>query len=113
MGANIAGIYGAQIFRSDDRPRYRRAFSVACAVLAFGLALAIVRYVDDIIRRRRNARKLSETPATSEYATIEQLDREKNANPTNLPPPSDDQPGPLLIENDLKPVASQNLRTKI
>ncbi|KAF1347342.1 MFS general substrate transporter [Lizonia empirigonia] len=29
MGANIAGIYGAQIFREDDRPRYRRAFAVA------------------------------------------------------------------------------------
>lgn len=111
MGANIAGIYGAQIFRSDDRPRYRRAFSVACAVLAFGLALAIVRYVDDFIRRRRNARKLSETPATSEYATIEQLDREKNGNGTT-PPPSDDQPGPVLIGNDLKPVVSQGLRTK-
>lgn len=109
MGANIAGIYGAQIFRSDDRPRYRRAFSVACAVLAFGLALAIVRYVDDFIRRRRNARKLSETPATSEYATIEQLDREKNG---TAPPPSDDQPGPVLIGSDLKPVASQGLRTK-
>jgi hypothetical protein len=23
MGANIAGIYGAQIFRSDDRLKYR------------------------------------------------------------------------------------------
>jgi TRAP-type C4-dicarboxylate transport system permease small subunit len=54
MGANIAGIYGAQIFRQDDSPLYRRGFGINIAVLAVGLALAIVRYVDDIIRRRRN-----------------------------------------------------------
>lgn len=57
MGANIAGIYGAQIFRRDDRPRYRRAFSICIAVLAFGLSLAIFRYIDDRIRRRRHARQ--------------------------------------------------------
>lgn len=58
MGANIAGIYGAQIFRADDRPRYRRGFSIGIAVLAVGLALALIRYIDDIWRRRRNAGKL-------------------------------------------------------
>lgn len=59
MGANIAGIYGAQIFRSDDKPKYRRAFSIACAVLAFGIVLAIIRYLDDLRRRRRQARRAS------------------------------------------------------
>src|ERR1700761_7076798 len=53
MGANMAGIYGAQIFRSDDKPRYRRAFSVNIGVLAFGLALAVGRYIDDRILRRK------------------------------------------------------------
>ena len=53
MNANIAGIYGAQIFRSDDKPLYRRGFSVALSVLAVGLVLAIVRYVDTMIHRRR------------------------------------------------------------
>ena len=57
MGANIAGIYGAQIFREDDNPLYRRAFSVACAVLAFGIVLAAFRYLDDLRRRRRDARR--------------------------------------------------------
>ncbi|KAH8704384.1 pantothenate transporter liz1 [Phaeosphaeriaceae sp. PMI808] len=61
MGANIAGIYGAQIFRQDDRPRYRRGFAVACAVLAVGLGLAIVRYVDNKIRLRRKARNLEDS----------------------------------------------------
>jgi len=64
MGANIAGIYGAQIFREDDRPRYRRAFSVACAVLAFGIALAIFRFLDDFRRRSREARRASDTPTS-------------------------------------------------
>lgn len=58
MGANIAGIYGAQIFREDDKPLYNRGFSVAIAVLAAGLILAIVRWVDDYRRRRRNGNNL-------------------------------------------------------
>jgi predicted MFS family arabinose efflux permease len=46
MGANIAGIYGAQIFRSEDSPKYRRAFYIGIGVLALGLILAVVRFVD-------------------------------------------------------------------
>ena len=53
MGANIAGIYGAQIFREDDEPRYRRGFTVDIAIIAFGLALAIIRFVDDKRWQRR------------------------------------------------------------
>ena len=56
MNANMAGIYGAQIFRRDDRPLYRRGFSVAIAVLSAGFALAIMRWVDDLLRRRRTAK---------------------------------------------------------
>jgi len=59
MGANIAGIYGAQIFRQDDRPRYRRGFSINIGVLTFGLALATVRFVDDW-RRRKSSKVLEE-----------------------------------------------------
>jgi hypothetical protein len=54
MNANIAGIYGAQIFRSDDKPLYRRGFSVALAVLSVGLVLAIGRFIDTVVHRRRN-----------------------------------------------------------
>ena len=57
MGANIAGIYGAQIFRQEDRPFYRTGFSINIAVLATGLVIAIVRYADDVIRRRRRSRE--------------------------------------------------------
>lgn len=49
MGANTAGIYGAQIFRSDDRPRYRRAFIIGLSVLALGTLAAIVRKIDEIL----------------------------------------------------------------
>lgn len=58
MGANIAGIYGAQIFRQDDRPRYRRGFAINIGVLALGLSLAIIRYVDDRIQRRRKRNRV-------------------------------------------------------
>ncbi|EGP88996.1 putative major facilitator superfamily transporter [Zymoseptoria tritici IPO323] len=54
MGANIAGIYGAQLYREDDSPRYRRAFLVAMAVLIFGCALSIVRKIDEIRLRRKH-----------------------------------------------------------
>lgn len=53
MGANIAGIYGAQIFRQDDAPRYRRGFLINIIILSVGFGLATVRFIDDRIRRRR------------------------------------------------------------
>lgn len=49
MGANMAGIYGAQIFRSDDAPRYRRAFVIGIVVLAVGTAAATIREMDEIL----------------------------------------------------------------
>lgn len=58
MGANIAGIYGAQLFRQDDRPRYRRGFAINIAIVAFGLGLAVIRYIDD--RRRKVRRRRSQ-----------------------------------------------------
>ncbi|KAH0842970.1 alternative sulfate transporter [Fonsecaea pedrosoi] len=106
MGANIAGIYGAQIFRQDDRPRYRRAFSVNCAVLAVGLGLAIGRHIDDLIRRRRGLRRFSAVRDSNRHQSVEIFDNEKNA---VAPPPSEDQPGPILLEGGKRPVVSNGL----
>lgn len=58
MGANCAGIYGAQLFRQDDRPRYRRGFTINIAIVAFGLCLAVIRYLDDRRRKVRRRRGL-------------------------------------------------------
>lgn len=60
MGANIAGIYGAQIFRSDDKPKYRRGFTINIVVLAVGLALAVLRFFDDKIWRRSKVTEIQE-----------------------------------------------------
>ncbi|KAJ0125206.1 lternative sulfate transporter [Diaporthe amygdali] len=57
MGANIAGIYGAQIFRADDKPLYRRGFGIDIAVLTVGVTLAVVRYSDGWIQKRRGQRQ--------------------------------------------------------
>lgn len=73
MGANIAGIYGAQIFRADDKPLYRRGFSIGIGVLTFGTILAIVRYIDDRIRRKRNA-GLIDADASSGHQSDEKSD---------------------------------------
>jgi hypothetical protein len=55
MGANIGGIYGAQLFRADDKPHYHRAFSIGCAIIAFGVACAVFRFIiGDIIPRRKD-----------------------------------------------------------
>jgi hypothetical protein len=56
MGANTAGIYGAQILRADDRPLYRRGFSINIGILAVAVGLAAVRGYDDLRTRRRQKR---------------------------------------------------------
>jgi len=73
MGANIAGIYGAQIFRSEDKPLYLRGFTINLAILTTAIVLATVRLVDDHIRRRRN--KNSELDdVSSDGAQVIQVD---------------------------------------
>ncbi|KAM3563615.1 hypothetical protein MY1884_001196 [Beauveria asiatica] len=59
MNANIAGIYGAQIFRSDDKPLYRRGFSVAIAILSFGFVLSVTRWLDERLRLRRKRQSVA------------------------------------------------------
>lgn len=53
MSANIGGIYGAQLFQSDDKPLYRRGFSINIGLLATALFLAGIRQLDQVIHRRR------------------------------------------------------------
>ncbi|KAH7123010.1 alternative sulfate transporter [Dactylonectria macrodidyma] len=84
MGANIAGIYGAQIFRADDAPLYRRGFSIGIGVLVFGLILAVIRYVDDRIRRKRRAGAL-EVEASSGHQSDEKGDSKTNVS-SNVQP---------------------------
>lgn len=68
MNANIAGIYGAQIFRADDNPLYRRGFSVALAVLSAGLVLSIVRFIDTLVQRRRRREAVAGDPNTAGHS---------------------------------------------
>jgi hypothetical protein len=98
MNANIAGIYGAQIFRSDDRPLYRRGFSVAIAVLAVGLTLAIFRWADDKLRRRRKVNQLE--ISSSDQASSEEVK-------VAVSRPRDVQPQPVSIGSDFKSVKSE------
>ncbi|KZL81031.1 alternative sulfate transporter [Colletotrichum incanum] len=53
MSANIAAIYGAQLFQEDDKPRYRRAFDSNIGILAFALVLAVVRYGHERFQSKR------------------------------------------------------------
>ncbi|KAK6864065.1 MFS general substrate transporter [Apiospora arundinis] len=84
MGANIAGIYGAQIFRKDDRPLYRRGFSVAIAVLCVGFVLALGRWLDGK-RKQRQKKKEHELEATSSSFADSNTEVEaKEASPVEL-----------------------------
>lgn len=96
MGANMAGIYGAQLYRSDDEPRYRRAFTVCIGVLAFGTFLAVVRKVDEVFLRRRGLGPL-ETESNSDDREV--YDELKAPGP----PPSNSLPQPTHTDADRKP----------
>lgn len=84
MGANTAGIYGAQIFRSEDAPRYRRAFVIALSVIAFGLVLAIIRKLDERRNGRTGKGKNVDAETESEHSTFEDI----KALPANPPAPA-------------------------
>ncbi|KAL2072979.1 hypothetical protein VTL71DRAFT_10303 [Oculimacula yallundae] len=101
MGANIAGIYGAQIFRSDDAPRYRRGFTIDIAILATAVILAAVRYLDDLRRRRRNGGQLAVAPTSDGSTSNEDI---------KVVQPSDVQPPPVYVGDDLKPVLSKTVK---
>ncbi len=98
MGANIAGIYGAQIFRSDDRPRYRRAFSVNIGVLVFGLGLAIFRYLDDRRLRRRGDQQSTIGPARASSISNSNQDSEKVGDEKGTPPSEREDPRRQIVE---------------
>lgn len=95
MGANIAGIYGAQIFRSDDKPRYRRAFIIGVVVLALGTILAVVRKADEIIHGRENPK--------AETGSEEVYDDPRHDESV---PCSKTQPSPAVAEAGKKSVVS-------
>jgi hypothetical protein len=63
MSANIGAIYGAQIFQSDDAPRYRLAFATNIGLITAALSLAIGRYCWE---RSRMSRKMSGVTSSSE-----------------------------------------------
>ena len=94
MGANMAGIYGAQLYREDDEPRYRRAFSICIAVISLGVVLAIIRKVDELFIRRRNGGKL---PSEGTQTDTEAYD--------DLKPSAGSKaiPSPVHIDADRRP----------
>lgn len=96
MGANIAGIYGAQIFRSEDKPRYRRAFGICIGVLTLGLTLAVIRYIDERFRHRRNLNRTKSGSSSGESKS----DLEK----IPAAPPSDAIPQTVMMQGDMKPM---------
>lgn len=118
MGANTAGIYGAQIFRQDDRPFYRRGFAVAIAVLVVGLLMAVVRFVDDRIRRKKVLQAGFLEPEGGISGTgsdrNSQVDEKGKSGETGealAPRPSDVQPQPIMIEQGLTPVVSKTVQS--
>jgi hypothetical protein len=95
MAANTAGIYGAQIFRQDDKPKYRRGFSINLAVLSVGLSLAILRFFDELIHKRRARRQGLESPGGEQLSNNEdEFDKAAIARP------AEDQPQPIIVGSE-------------
>lgn len=90
MAANTAGIYGAQIFRQDDKPKYRRGFSINLGVLSFGLSLAILRKIDEFIHKRRARRLGSVSPG--EPISNDEFEKAAAARP------AEDQPQSVILD---------------
>jgi hypothetical protein len=97
MGANTAGIYGAQLYREDDEPRYRRAFSICIAVISLGVVLAIVRKVDEIFIRRRNGGKLPSESTQNDIAAYDELKPPAVSNAISSPVHIDSDRRPSLV----------------
>lgn len=93
MGANTAGIAGAQIFREDDKPLYKRGFTINIAILGFGLSLAAIRTVDDYLRKRRHARTLA-------------LGSGSDSGSETPVPPAEDLPAPIEFNDNKAQVAA-------
>ena len=91
MAANTAGIYGAQIFRQDDKPKYRRGFSINLGVLSFGLSLAILRKVDEFLQKRKARRLGIDAIGGEQVSNDEEFEKAVAAKP------SDDQPQPVVL----------------
>lgn len=70
MAGNMAGIYGAQIFREEDDPLYRRGFNIGIGILATSCCLAIVRYIDSKFLIRRQKREEAANQDTIEAADL-------------------------------------------
>ncbi|KAF4475714.1 nicotinamide mononucleotide permease [Fusarium agapanthi] len=101
MGANIAGIYGAQIFRSDDKPKYRRGFTINIVVLAVGLALAVLRFFDDKIWRRSKVAEIQQQLA-HENGDLSQSD-EKSQSDARTPTLGLEKTSPAELNPIAKP----------
>lgn len=74
MAGNIAGIYGAQIFREEDNPLYRRGFNIGIGILATSFCLAIVRYIDSkfLIRRQKRAEAASQETIEAANSSVQE-----------------------------------------
>ena len=70
MGANIAGIYGAQIFRSEDKPLYLNGFAIGLGIISTAITIAIIRFIDDIIARRRAKNKIEIEPESGSEGNV-------------------------------------------
>ncbi|KAL8842520.1 MAG: hypothetical protein Q9170_000474 [Blastenia crenularia] len=57
ISANLAGVYGAQIFRQDDAPKYYRAWKTTTSILAFGVVIGIFTNVAYYLLNRQAAKK--------------------------------------------------------
>ena len=65
MAANLAGITGSQIFRTEDAPKYLSGLTAICALAGASWVLAVVLGAQYYIRRRKAGTDGKETHSTT------------------------------------------------
>jgi hypothetical protein len=103
MGANIAGIYGAQIFRSDDKPKYRRGFTINIVVLSIGLGLAILRFFDDKIWRRSKVAQIEDQLARENGNDSNSDEKSGSRTPDHIPTHGLEKTSPVELNAAVRP----------
>lgn len=78
MNVQIGGVIAVNIYREDDKPRYRRGNSVLIAVNLFALALLAFAKVYYVRRNRARERKWSAMTSDEKHKYLETTTDEGN-----------------------------------
>ncbi|KZV92862.1 MFS general substrate transporter [Exidia glandulosa HHB12029] len=79
MAANAAGIYGSQLLRSDDAPRYHRGFIVMVVLLSAGVAFCLFQWAADKVAARRASTTIEDPQGAGRHDRLSGADEKHSS----------------------------------